>query len=94
MNKHIHIRDFDGVSHGKLAERARLQGMSLSEYLRQELNKIADRPNMAELGERLRKIRGSGINISSEEIVAAIHEGREERTDQIIAALSHKPALL
>ncbi len=90
MNKHIHIRDFDGTSHGKLAENARLQGMSLSEYLRRELAKIANRPTMAELGANLKKIRGGGLKISSEEIVAAIHEGREERADQIITAIGRK----
>jgi hypothetical protein len=84
MNKHIHIRDFDGPSHSKLAERARKQGMSLSEYLRFELAKIANRPNVAELGENLRKIRGAGVNISTEENIKTIHEGREERTDRIL----------
>lgn len=92
VNKHIHIRDFDGPSHSKLAERARKQGMSLSEYLRLELAKLANRPTMTELGENLRKIRGAGLNISTEEILATIHEGREERTDRILeVALNHKP---
>lgn len=87
MNKQIHVRDFDGASYGKLAERARKQGMSLSQYLRIELAELANRPTMEELGERLRKIRGrSLVKISSEEIVKYIHEGREERTQQILDA--------
>jgi hypothetical protein len=91
MNKHIHIRHFDGPSHSKLAERARKQGMSLSEYLRFELAKIANRPTVGELGENLRKIRGAGVNISTEENIQAIHEGREERTDRILElALDNK----
>jgi hypothetical protein len=84
MNKHIHIRDFDGPSHSKLAERARKQGMSLSEYLRIELAKLANRPTIGELGKNLRKIRGAGLNFSTEEIVNTIHDGREERSNQII----------
>jgi antitoxin FitA len=92
MNKHIHIRDFDGASHSKLAERARKQGISLSEYLRVELAKLANRPTMAELGERLRQIRGVSLNISSEEIVKIIHDGREERDQQIQDAISSSRA--
>jgi hypothetical protein len=79
MNKHIHIRDFDGASHGKLAERARLQGMSLSEYLRRELAKLANRSTMEEIAEP---------KISSEDIVRFLHEGREEREKQILNAVS------
>jgi hypothetical protein len=91
MNKHIHIRDFDGVSHSKLVERARKQGLSLSEYLRLELAKLAERPTMEDIGVNLRKIRGSRLNILREEIVKMIHDGREERTQQVLdAAFSKK----
>jgi antitoxin FitA len=86
MNKHIHIRDFDGASHSKLAERAQKQGISLSEYLRVELAKLAERPTMEELMARLKSL--PPVNISSDEIVKIIHEGREERDQQIIDAIS------
>lgn len=87
MNKQIHIRDFDGASYGKLSARAKKQGMSLSQYLRIELANLANRPTMEELGEKLRKIRRNNpVKVSSEEIVQYIHEGREERTQQILDA--------
>jgi hypothetical protein len=86
MNKQIHIRDFDGVSHGKLAERARLQGMSLSEYLRRELAKLANRPTAEEIAERIRALPRP--KASSEEIVKFLHEGREERELQILNAVA------
>lgn len=90
MNKHIHIRDFDGVSHGKLVARAHKQGLSLSEYLRLELAKLAERPAIEEIGVNLRKIRGPRLNISREEIVKMIHDGREERTQQVLNAAFRK----
>lgn len=85
MNKHIHIRDFDGPSHSKLAERARKQGMSLSEYLRRELAKLADRATMEEIMEKIKS--SPRPKFSSEEVVKIVNEGREERVDQILRAV-------
>ena len=90
MNKHIHIRDFDGQSHGKLAARARKRGLSLSEFLRVELAKLAERPTMEEIGERLREVRGAGLGISSDDIVEMINEGREERDQDEYRAINIK----
>ena len=74
MNKHIQIRNFDGNSHARLVERASSKGLSLSEFLRQELTVIAqEKPTLAEFYSHLRKQKGVHLKISAEQII------REER---------------
>lgn len=48
MARIIQIRDVPDDVHQVLAGRARLQGMSLSEYLRAELARLAARPSVDE----------------------------------------------
>lgn len=44
----IQIRDVDESLHGILKSRAAREGMNLSDYLKQELTEIANRPTMRE----------------------------------------------
>jgi plasmid stability protein len=53
MGTLVQIRDVPASVHGTLKARAALTGRSLSEYLRSELERIAERPTPAELRERL-----------------------------------------
>ena len=57
MKKHIQIRNVPEELHRALKSRAALAGMSLSEYLLQEAQKIAERPTVEELRQRLRQRR-------------------------------------
>jgi antitoxin FitA len=85
MNTHVQIRDLSAPTLRKLKQRAAKEGISLSAYLRAELEKLAERPTMKELMERIRS--RPPINISNEEIVKIIHEGREARDRQIDDAI-------
>ncbi|MDE2385727.1 MAG: hypothetical protein KGO53_14015 [Alphaproteobacteria bacterium] len=76
MNKHIHIRDFDGAAHRKLAERARKQGLSLSSYLRFELARLADRPSMDDVLNRLKKREPMGLSPSAADIIRQDRDSR------------------
>jgi hypothetical protein len=49
----IQVRNVPEPLHRKLKARAALEGMSLSDYLLQELARFAERPSLAELKERL-----------------------------------------
>jgi plasmid stability protein len=49
----IQIRSVPDQLHRKLKARAALAGMSLSDYLREEVRVLAERPTVAELLERL-----------------------------------------
>ena len=97
MNKNIHIRDFDSELHAALVKNAERKKLSLSQYLRDELAKIARAPTAEVFGEMLVNLPREGhvSEWSSQRTVRIIHEGREQRTEQISNALSFdskKPA--
>ena len=77
MNKHIQIRDFDGIAHARLVETANSKGLSLSEFIRQELMVIArKKPSMHEFFEHLKTREGVHLDPSAEQ---TIREDRDSR---------------
>lgn len=78
MSKVIHIRDVPQEVHEALTSAASRRGMSLSAFLRAELEELADRDVRAE--ENIETIRTTSGRIdrrpSREEILKAIGEGR------------------
>lgn len=64
MSVMIQIRHVPDDVHRKLKARAALEGLSLSDFLRREIETIAERPTLAELRARLSqrepvRVRGS-----------------------------------
>ncbi len=57
MKKHIQIRNVPEELHRTLKARAALAGMSLSDYLLHECRKLAARPTVDELRQRLNQRR-------------------------------------
>jgi plasmid stability protein len=53
MSKMIQMRHVPDELHKKLKSRAAIEGLTLSDYLVREITKLADRPTMAELRERI-----------------------------------------
>lgn len=53
MPKMIQLRHVPDELHRKLKSRAALVGLSLSDYLLQEVRRLAERPTLAELQARL-----------------------------------------
>jgi len=53
MSKMIQIRNVPEVLHRRLKSRAALEGLSLSDFLRKEIEQVAARPSLKELVERL-----------------------------------------
>ena len=53
MSAMIQIRNVPDPVHRRLKAQAALEGLSLSEYLLREVRRVADRPTMSELRERL-----------------------------------------
>lgn len=49
----IQIRHVPGEVHRRLKAKAALEGMSLSDFLRREVERVAERPTLSELRERL-----------------------------------------
>jgi antitoxin FitA len=71
MSVQITIRDVPDAVRDELAARAALQGKSMQEYLRAELERLAARPPIEKVLERIRERKAaSETRISPEEILA------------------------
>jgi plasmid stability protein len=53
MSQNVQVRNVSDATHRALKARAALEGRSLSELLRDELDRIAARPSRRELRERI-----------------------------------------
>jgi hypothetical protein len=83
----IQVKDVPAELHERLRARALSEGRSLSDYVLYVLERDLAMPTMREWLDGLRRDEPV-TGISSEEIVAAIHEGRAERDEQIRRAIS------
>ena len=74
----IQIRNVPDDLHALFKARAASYRMSLSDYLLEELQELATRPTNQEIFDELDRTGGSS-DLSTEDIVAMIREGREDR---------------
>jgi hypothetical protein len=73
----ITIRDVPEETRNELAARAARKGQSLQEYLRLELQELADQPDPDEWMDRVRaRVRRSGTKVSTDQILADLDAGR------------------
>lgn len=71
MSTMIQIRNVPDALHRSLKSRAALESMSLSDYLLAELRRMAERPTIVELRERLERRPTATPQISPEQAVRA-----------------------
>jgi plasmid stability protein len=76
MSKMIQIRNVPDEVHRKVKARAALAGMSLSEYLLQEIERLIERPSREELLARLRSLPTFEPREPIAAAVAAERQGR------------------
>ncbi len=76
MAKMIQIRHVPEQLHRRLKAKAALEGMSLSDFLRREVQHVAERPTLAELHERMAARAPVSTRLSPAEAVRAEREGR------------------
>jgi len=76
MSVMIQIRNVPDALHRRLKSRAALAGMSLSDYLLNELREIAERPTLEELRARL---HGRSRTTPSPEPAEAVRAERDAR---------------
>jgi antitoxin FitA len=70
MSVQITIRDVPDAVRNELAARAALQGKSMQEYLRAELERLAARPPVEKVLERIRERKATaGVRLSPGEIL-------------------------
>lgn len=72
----IQLRHVPDDLHRRLKARAALAGLSLSDYLLQEVRRAAERPTVAELRARLTKRAPVITRVSPEKVIRA---GRDRR---------------
>lgn len=83
----IQIRNVPDALHRRLKARAATLGLSLSDYLRGEIERVAARPTPEEMVERLRALPPVELPVSAAELV---REGRQEREDQLAAIIDRR----
>jgi antitoxin FitA len=79
----IQIRHVPEDVHRRLKERARREGMSLSDYLRRELLLLSEQLTWEELFEELDRENRSFDGLEGVDTVALIRQGREERDREL-----------
>ena len=72
----IHIRNVPDELHQVLKARAALAGMSLSDYLRRELERVVERPTRDEVLARIAKRGRVDVSPSPAELLRQVREGR------------------
>jgi plasmid stability protein len=75
MSKMVQIRNVPEKLHRTLKARAAAEGLTLSDYIKRELEESASRPSFAELNARVKSKPRS--DITAEETVAIIRAQRE-----------------
>ena len=76
MSAMIQIRNVPDALHRRLKSRAALAGMSLSDYLLNEIRQVADRPTLDELRTRLRERPATTPSVTPAQAVRAERDHR------------------
>jgi antitoxin FitA len=76
MNKHVQIRNVPDAKHRKLKARAAERGMTITDYVKQLVDRDLERPTMAELIKRAKNFTQVDIGTSS---VDNVREDRDSR---------------
>lgn len=76
MSVMIQIRNVPTALHRRLKSRAALAGMSLSDYLLEEIRHSAERPTLEEMRARLESRPETRSSISAADIIRAERDGR------------------
>lgn len=75
MSKMIQIRNVPDELHRNLKTRAALAGMSMSDYIKRELDRKSRKSTIKEIGARSRG-RSAGSTLTTQKIVDIIRESR------------------
>ena len=71
MGTMIQIRNVPDTLHRRLKSRAAIAGMSLSDYLLNEIRQVAERPTLEELRERLHSRPETALSVTPAEAIRA-----------------------
>jgi hypothetical protein len=82
MGKTVQIRDLDEHTYGVLKGRATAAGLSLAQYLRGELGRLAEVPTMAEWLAETDRRREHGGGLSRDALQQAVDDIRRDRDER------------
>jgi len=72
----IQIRNVPEETHRRLKARAAMEGMSMSDYILRELEKLAAMPTLKELAERIAELPPVELKESAAEAVRKLRDSR------------------
>ena len=76
MSKMIQIRDVPEHVHKTLKSRAAREGMSLSDFIKRELEHAAERPTMREWLERTQQVKPIPAKITAARVIRELRDRR------------------
>jgi len=76
MTTMIQIRNVPDAIHHQIKARASIAGMSMSEFILQELQRVIERPSRDELLDRISKLPGLEVEPSPEELIRRERDSR------------------
>ena len=76
MSKMIQVRDVPERVHGTLKSRAAREGMSLSDFIKRELERMAERPTMREWLEQTQSVKPVHSKSTAAQIVRELRDER------------------
>jgi len=76
MSTMIQIRNVPDALHRRLKARAAMAGMSLSDYLLQQIREVAERPTVEELRARLASRSAVSLSVDTADAVRAERDSR------------------
>ena len=76
MSKMIQVRDVPEQTHSTLKARAAREGMSLSDFLKKELERSAERPTMREWLELTKRAKPIRAKRSAAQVLRELRDGR------------------
>lgn len=76
MPKMIQVRDVPEQVHGTLKARAAREGMSLSDFIKRELERIAERPSVQEWLERAQQAKPIPAKRSAAQVIRELRDAR------------------
>lgn len=76
MSKMVQIRDVPDDVHRTLKARAAREGMSLSDLIKRELERAAERPSMQEWLDRTQQLKPISSRLSPAQVVRELRDSR------------------
>lgn len=76
MSKMIQVRDVPEQVHSTLKARAAREGMSLSDFIKRELERAAERPTMQEWLERTQRLKAISGKRNAAQVVRELRDAR------------------